>query len=152
MDYMHFGFSTCCGRCASSCSTNLDGMACDVWWCVQQLAELVGKNLNQLAGLGGLNFQQYRALVLPEITEQIVHCEDKLAQRFLMEVGPPCTCITFTYGAVRLSSGNAMQHQTQHVCMHPRHIYSVEPQMVHASIFNTQFLLCMQSHHGIPCL
>ena len=55
---------------------------------MQQLAELVGKNLNQLAGLGGLTFQHYEALVLPGITEQIVHCEDKLAQRFLMEVCP----------------------------------------------------------------
>jgi hypothetical protein len=55
---------------------------------VQQLAELVGKNLNQLAGLGGLTFQHYKAFVLPGITEQIVHCEDKLAQRSLMEVRP----------------------------------------------------------------
>ena len=52
----------------------------------------MGKNLNQLAGLGGLTFQHYRALVLPGITEQIVHCEDKLAQRFLMEVQPLPHC------------------------------------------------------------
>jgi Vacuolar protein sorting-associated protein 35 len=60
---------------------------------VQQLAELVGKNLNQLAGLGGLTFQHYKSLVLPGITEQIVHCEDKLAQRFLMEVSPSCQAL-----------------------------------------------------------
>lgn len=53
---------------------------------MQQLAELVGKNLNQLAGLGGLTFSHYQNLVLPCITEQIVQCQDKLAQRFLMEV------------------------------------------------------------------
>lgn len=53
---------------------------------LQQLAELVGKNLNQLAGLGGLTFSHYQNLVLPCITEQIVQCQDKLAQRFLMEV------------------------------------------------------------------
>lgn len=55
---------------------------------LQQLAELVGKNLNQLAGLGGLTFSHYQNLVLPCITEQIVQCQDKLAQRFLMEVRP----------------------------------------------------------------
>lgn len=50
-----------------------------------QLAELVGKNLNQLAGLSGLDFAQYEASVLPRVTEQIVSCEDRLAQQYLME-------------------------------------------------------------------
>jgi hypothetical protein len=53
---------------------------------VQQLAELVGKNLYQLSSLNGLNFAQYKELVLPCISEQIVQCEDKLAQQYLMEV------------------------------------------------------------------
>lgn len=55
---------------------------------VQQLAELVGKNLYQLSSLSGLNYAQYEALVLPCIAEQIVQCEDKLAQQYLMEVRP----------------------------------------------------------------
>lgn len=67
---------------------------------MQQLAELVGKNLNQLAGLGGLTFSHYQNLVLPCITEQIVQCQDKLAQRFLMEVRlVPCATSVLDTGA-----------------------------------------------------
>jgi vacuolar protein sorting-associated protein 35 len=56
---------------------------------VQQLAELIGKNLYQLSSLNGLNFAQYEQLVLPCVAEQIVQCEDKLAQQYLMEVCTP---------------------------------------------------------------
>ena len=54
--------------------------------CMQQLAELVGKNLYQLSSLDALNFSQYQHLVLPCVMEQIVQCGDKLAQQYLMEV------------------------------------------------------------------
>lgn len=62
--------------------------------CVQQLAELVGKNLYQLSNLNGLNFAQYEQLVLPCVTEQIVQCGDRLAQQYLMEVRPPLLLCT----------------------------------------------------------
>ena len=56
---------------------------------MQQLAELVGKNLYQLSNLNGLNYAQYEQLVLPCVTEQIVQCGDRLAQQYLMEVRLP---------------------------------------------------------------
>lgn len=53
---------------------------------VQQLAELVGKNLYQLSSLAGLTGEQYEEQVLPCVCQQIVQCGDTLAQQYLMEV------------------------------------------------------------------
>lgn len=53
---------------------------------VQQLAELVGKNLYQLSSLAGLTAEQYEQQVLPCVCEQIVQCGDTLAQQYLLEV------------------------------------------------------------------
>lgn len=52
----------------------------------QELSDLVGKNLMYLSQLGGLDFRLYRDLVLPKVTEQIVSCEDTIAQQYLMQV------------------------------------------------------------------
>ena len=52
----------------------------------QELSDLVGKNLMYLSQLNGLDFQLYKELVLPKVTEQIVSCEDTIAQQYLMQV------------------------------------------------------------------
>lgn len=57
----------------------------------EQLADLVGKNLTQLSHLEYLGFEVYSKSVLPKILEQIVSCNDTLAQGYLME------CITAAF-------------------------------------------------------
>ena len=51
----------------------------------QQLRDLIGKNLLVLSQLDGVDMALYREKVLPKILEQVVNCEDSLAQPYLMD-------------------------------------------------------------------
>lgn len=51
----------------------------------QELRDLIGKNLLVLSQLDGVDIALYREKVLPKILEQVVNCEDSLAQPYLMD-------------------------------------------------------------------
>ncbi len=57
----------------------------------EQLADLVGKNLTQLSHLEYLDYDVYSTRVLPKILDQVVSCNDTLAQGYLME------CVTAAF-------------------------------------------------------
>ena len=99
---------------------------------MQQLAELVGKNLYQLASLNGLNFAQYEQLVLPCMSEQIVQCADKLAQQYLMEV--------------RIVPQQPPLAEAAHACHMPRHTMVGVRQLSRASRSDDEPMLeCLHS-------
>lgn len=52
----------------------------------QELRILIGKNLARLSQLEGVDSKMYESLVLPKIVDQIVQCNDVIAQHYLMEV------------------------------------------------------------------
>ncbi|KAL9330440.1 hypothetical protein ACSQ67_000050 [Phaseolus vulgaris] len=45
----------------------------------------VGKNLHVLSQIEGVNLEMYKDIVLPSVLEQVVNCNDELAQFYLME-------------------------------------------------------------------
>jgi hypothetical protein len=45
----------------------------------------VGKNLEYLSQLDGLDFRLYSGMVLPRVLEQIISCKDDIAQQYLMQ-------------------------------------------------------------------
>lgn len=51
----------------------------------QELRILVGTNLVRLSQLEGVDVASYKATVLPRILEQVVNCNDAIAQEYLME-------------------------------------------------------------------
>eukprot|EP01090_Pellita_catalonica_P016960 TRINITY_DN5017_c0_g1_i2.p1 TRINITY_DN5017_c0_g1~~TRINITY_DN5017_c0_g1_i2.p1 ORF type:complete len:830 (-),score=162.17 TRINITY_DN5017_c0_g1_i2:86-2392(-) len=52
----------------------------------KELRLLVGKNLARLSQLEGVDVELYKHTVLPKIMDQIINCEDKIAQQYLMEI------------------------------------------------------------------
>jgi len=46
---------------------------------------LVGTNLVRLSQLESINVDLYSQVVLPKILEQVVNCNDEIAQEYLME-------------------------------------------------------------------
>jgi vacuolar protein sorting-associated protein 35 len=46
---------------------------------------LVGTNLVRLSQLESINVSLYHSSVLPKILEQVVNCNDEIAQEYLME-------------------------------------------------------------------
>ena len=46
---------------------------------------LVGTNLVRLSQLESINVEIYSEVVLPKILEQVVNCNDEIAQEYLME-------------------------------------------------------------------
>ncbi|XP_014505154.1 vacuolar protein sorting-associated protein 35B [Vigna radiata var. radiata] len=50
-----------------------------------ELRDLVGKNLHVLSQIEGVNLEMYKDIVLPSVLEQVVNCNDELAQFYLME-------------------------------------------------------------------
>ena len=46
---------------------------------------LVGTNLVRLSQLESINVELYSAVVLPKLLEQVVNCNDEIAQEYLME-------------------------------------------------------------------
>lgn len=46
---------------------------------------LVGTNLVRLSQLESINVELYSEVVLPKILEQVVNCNDEIAQEYLME-------------------------------------------------------------------
>jgi vacuolar protein sorting-associated protein 35 len=57
----------------------------------QDLRVLVGTNLVRLSQLEGLDVNEYKASVLPQILEQVVSCKDTIAQSYLLD----CTIQVF---------------------------------------------------------
>lgn len=51
----------------------------------KELRLLVGTNLVRLSQLESINVDMYSNLVLPKILEQVVNCNDEIAQEYLME-------------------------------------------------------------------
>ncbi len=51
----------------------------------KELRLLVGTNLVRLSQLDSINVDLYNAVVLPKILEQVVNCNDEIAQEYLME-------------------------------------------------------------------
>jgi len=51
----------------------------------QDLRILVGTNLVRLSQLEGVDVNNYKTIVLPKILEQVVNCNDAIAQEYLME-------------------------------------------------------------------
>jgi vacuolar protein sorting-associated protein 35 len=45
----------------------------------------VGTNLVRLSQLESINVELYSAVVLPKLLEQVVNCNDEIAQEYLME-------------------------------------------------------------------
>jgi len=50
-----------------------------------ELQLLIGKNIQRLSQLDGVDADTYAKTVLPRLVEQIVHCRDVIAQQYLME-------------------------------------------------------------------
>lgn len=50
-----------------------------------ELQLLIGKNIQRLSQLEGVDADTYSKSVLPRLVEQIVHCRDVIAQQYLME-------------------------------------------------------------------
>ncbi|CAK7346156.1 unnamed protein product [Dovyalis caffra] len=50
-----------------------------------ELRDLVGKNLHVLSQIEGVDLEIYRETVLPRVLEQVVNCDDELAQYYLMD-------------------------------------------------------------------
>ncbi|KAI4339940.1 hypothetical protein MLD38_024823 [Melastoma candidum] len=50
-----------------------------------ELRDLVGKNLHVLSQIEGVDLHIYEEIVLPRVLEQVVNCNDSLAQYYLME-------------------------------------------------------------------
>lgn len=46
---------------------------------------ILGKNIQRLSQLDGVDSEAYSKTVLPRLVEQIVHCRDIIAQQYLME-------------------------------------------------------------------
>lgn len=51
----------------------------------KELRLLVGTNLVRLSQLECINSELYNTIVLPKILEQVVNCNDAIAQEYLME-------------------------------------------------------------------
>lgn len=51
----------------------------------RELRLLVGTNLVRLSQLESINVDLYSTIVLPKILEQVVNCNDEIAQEYLME-------------------------------------------------------------------
>eukprot|EP00053_Salpingoeca_punica_P015548 m.143665 g.143665 ORF g.143665 m.143665 type:complete len:783 (+) comp16744_c0_seq1:183-2531(+) len=51
----------------------------------QELKLLVGTNLVRLSSLEGVDVERYSSAILPVVLEQIVSCQDPIAQEYLME-------------------------------------------------------------------
>eukprot|EP01029_Cantina_marsupialis_P006693 TRINITY_DN17390_c0_g1_i1.p1 TRINITY_DN17390_c0_g1~~TRINITY_DN17390_c0_g1_i1.p1 ORF type:complete len:786 (-),score=218.96 TRINITY_DN17390_c0_g1_i1:188-2500(-) len=51
----------------------------------RELRLLIGNNLVRLSKLEGMNLEIYKKNVLPQILEEVVNCEDRIAQEYLME-------------------------------------------------------------------
>lgn len=51
----------------------------------RELRLLVGTNLVRLSQLESINVELYSAVVLPKLLEQVVNCNDEIAQEYLME-------------------------------------------------------------------
>jgi vacuolar protein sorting-associated protein 35 len=51
----------------------------------RELRLLVGTNLVRLSQLESINVDLYSSAVLPKILEQVVNCNDEIAQEYLME-------------------------------------------------------------------
>ena len=51
----------------------------------RELRLLVGTNLVRLSQLESINVDIYSEIVLPKILEQVVNCNDEIAQEYLME-------------------------------------------------------------------
>lgn len=51
----------------------------------KELRLLVGTNLVRLSQLESINVELYSSIVLPKILEQVVNCNDEIAQEYLME-------------------------------------------------------------------
>jgi len=52
----------------------------------REMATLVGQNLQRLAQLEGIDANKYKDEILPKILEQIIQCNDKIAQQHLTEM------------------------------------------------------------------
>ena len=52
----------------------------------RQLLQLVGKNIQSMSNLEGMNYELYRQTIMPKIMDQILSCGDLHAQEFLMDV------------------------------------------------------------------
>eukprot|EP01088_Endostelium_zonatum_P019476 TRINITY_DN673_c0_g1_i1.p1 TRINITY_DN673_c0_g1~~TRINITY_DN673_c0_g1_i1.p1 ORF type:complete len:837 (+),score=226.35 TRINITY_DN673_c0_g1_i1:338-2512(+) len=52
----------------------------------RDLRLLVGKNLARLSQLDGVDVQLYQEAVLPKVLDQIVKCDDQIAQQYLIEI------------------------------------------------------------------
>ncbi|KAG0590319.1 hypothetical protein KC19_1G089500 [Ceratodon purpureus] len=50
-----------------------------------ELRDLVGKNLQVLSQLDGVDLEMYKDVVLPRVLEHIVNCKDEIAQYYLMD-------------------------------------------------------------------
>jgi len=51
----------------------------------RSLRELIGTDLVRLSNLNGLTLQLYETEVLPRVLEQVINCQDVMAQEFLMD-------------------------------------------------------------------
>ncbi|CAD7699400.1 unnamed protein product, partial [Ostreobium quekettii] len=66
----------------------------------KMLQDLVGKNLTYLSQLDGLDFHLYSGVVLSRVLDQIICCEDVIAQQYLMQCVIHCFPDEFHLGTL----------------------------------------------------